>query len=369
MSGWSLRDGIRRHIEVGPSSADEFNELFVQLARYQRYHSPVLNRYNQSFGKREIEKWSDVQPLPVTMFKQFDIRSYSSHADETVWKSSGTTGTQSKHYLANTTLYDVVIKKLWNEHVYPFEGLTYKLIPEPNTWPDSSLAHFFAVGEQAEEGVQPWRSAVSHLSGSRNFELQLGKLMDTFDWHEGTKTPLRLVGTSYAIAKVFDFMEERNISFVMPGPSQIIDTGGYKGYVKDRQRHEFINQGAKHLGLYWRNFQNEYGMSEMTSHLWSKTMDFETKELGGWNEEWWIVPPWVRVRIVDPVTLEDDIDGVAAFYDLANVWSCCALLTEDLGQVRTMADGQQLFRPLGRAQGAELKGCSLAAERAMDSQL
>ena len=49
--------------------------------------------------------------------------------------------------------------------------------------------------------------------------------------------------------------------------------------------------------------------------------------------------------------------GLLAVFDLANVGSVLHLLTEDLARVE---DGG--FRLLGRASGAELRGCSLTAE-------
>ena len=49
--------------------------------------------------------------------------------------------------------------------------------------------------------------------------------------------------------------------------------------------------------------------------------------------------------------------GRLALFDLANVGSVCHVLTEDLG---VREDGA--FRLLGRASGAELRGCSLTAE-------
>ena len=50
-------------------------------------------------------------------------------------------------------------------------------------------------------------------------------------------------------------------------------------------------------------------------------------------------------------------DGLLAVLDLGNVGSVLHLLTEDLGAAE---DGG--FRLLGRASGAELRGCSLTAE-------
>ncbi|HEY7216371.1 MAG TPA: hypothetical protein VIC28_17250, partial [Thermoanaerobaculia bacterium] len=81
--------------------------------------------------------------------------------------------------------------------------------------------------------------------------------------------------------------------------------------------------------------------------------------LGG-DPDLFVAPHWVRVRLLDPETLEEapaGTPGLIAVFDLANLGSAVHLLTEDLGIVE--GDG---FRLLGRAAGAELRGCSLVVE-------
>jgi hypothetical protein len=66
------------------------------------------------------------------------------------------------------------------------------------------------------------------------------------------------------------------------------------------------------------------------------------------------------VRVLDPATLDEAAPGepgLIAVFDLANLGSALHVLTQDLG----VADGDG-FRLLGRAAGAELRGCSLQAE-------
>ncbi|MEX2584241.1 MAG: hypothetical protein WD766_13290, partial [Gemmatimonadota bacterium] len=71
-------------------------------------------------------------------------------------------------------------------------------------------------------------------------------------------------------------------------------------------------------------------------------------------------PPWLRTVAVDPETLEP-LDpgelGVLRHFDLANLHSVMALQTADLGRVS--AEGVEL---LGRATGAEARGCSIAMD-------
>ena len=66
------------------------------------------------------------------------------------------------------------------------------------------------------------------------------------------------------------------------------------------------------------------------------------------------------MRAVDPESLAPRPPGergILAFFDLANLGSVSAILTEDVGQVDETG-----VRLHGRAAGAEPRGCSLAME-------
>jgi hypothetical protein len=76
-------------------------------------------------------------------------------------------------------------------------------------------------------------------------------------------------------------------------------------------------------------------------------------------------PGWVRTRAYDPETLEplpDGEVGVLRHWDLANLDSVMALQTADLGRVRPGG-----FELLGRARGAEARGCSIAMDELLSA--
>jgi hypothetical protein len=109
---------------------------------------------------------------------------------------------------------------------------------------------------------------------------------------------------------------------------------------------------------------NEYGMTEMLSQFYEPVLrDERAHALSG---RWHVGPPWVRTRVLDPATL-DPVDpgepGLLAHLDLANLDSVAAILTEDIGVA--VHDG---FRLLGRNQGAEPRGCSLAMEELLQAR-
>ena len=73
-----------------------------------------------------------------------------------------------------------------------------------------------------------------------------------------------------------------------------------------------------------------------------------------------IGPHWIRSRLVDPLTGLDvptGERGILAHTDLANFNSVVTILTEDVGK-----SSENGFILLGRAEGTQAKGCSLAVD-------
>jgi len=100
-------------------------------------------------------------------------------------------------------------------------------------------------------------------------------------------------------------------------------------------------------------------MTELSTQFYDATMRV------GKQMDWKAIPPWGRVLIIDPNTGRETADnerGLIRIFDLANLWSMMCVQTEDLGIARVSDTGLVEFEVLGRAAGAEVRGCSLNAE-------
>ncbi len=138
-----------------------------------------------------------------------------------------------------------------------------------------------------------------------------------------------------------------------------MDTGGAKGQAVPMQAAEVIAQAGELLAIAPAMVVNEYGMTELCSQLYDAT-PFNCPGLSNTTtqDRFKIPPPWMRVTARDPVTLRPMPDGeigLLTFFDLANVGSVSAVMTEDLGSVE-----RGRVRVLGRATGREARGCALA---------
>jgi hypothetical protein len=95
-----------------------------------------------------------------------------------------------------------------------------------------------------------------------------------------------------------------------------------------------------------------YGMTELSTQFYDQGNQRVPSLKQG--------PHWIRSRVIDPLTGQDVPQGergVLSHCDLANFNSVTTILTEDVGM---MADHG--FVLLGRAQGAQAKGCSMAVD-------
>jgi len=125
----------------------------------------------------------------------------------------------------------------------------------------------------------------------------------------------------------------------------VMETGGMKGkrreYIRE-ELHEFL---CSRLGI--TEVHSEYGMTELLSQAYSK---------GNGKFE---CPPWMKILIRDPNDprhlLGYGKTGGINIIDLANIYSCSFIATQDLGK-RYRDDS---FEVLGRFDNSDIRGCNL----------
>jgi hypothetical protein len=125
----------------------------------------------------------------------------------------------------------------------------------------------------------------------------------------------------------------------------LMETGGMKGRRKEIIREELYDILKPALSL--DDICSEYGMTELLSQAYAlKDGVFKC-------------PPWMQINIReanDPFSqVGEGQSGGINIIDLANLYSCSFIATQDLG--RKAADGS--FEVLGRFDNADIRGCSL----------
>ena len=164
------------------------------------------------------------------------------------------------------------------------------------------------------------------------------------------------MGTTASFAALFSALGSGGMKLRLAPGSRMMDTGGAKGQAVPMPASEVIARAGETLGIAPAMVINEYGMTELCSQLYDAT-SFNCAGVSDGQERFKIPPPWLRVTARDPVTLRPVPDGeigLLTFFDLANVGSVSAVMTEDLGFVE-----RGRVRVLGRAAGGEVRGCAL----------
>lgn len=343
----SLPDRVAAYLDA-PDPA-RFDDLALAAYAFQVRHGVAQARLaaRRGIDPDRLTLWRQIPPVPAAAYKAADLGLTGWPAQAT-FRSSGTTAAErSVHAHPFLELYRNTLDLAFPGACLPDGGRSrtpiLALVPQPDTLPDSSLS-FMANHVIARWGA-PESAWVLTPGGvdrpaTRAFVAAAGD------------RPALLFTTAFALADLLEGLADERLP--LPEGSVIMETGGFKGRRKEIARADLLAQIEDRLAVPPNRVVREYGMSELTSQLY-------TKALAGGDPEVFFPPPWMRVHTLDPTTLEDtapDTPGLVAFLDLANLSSAVHLVTEDWGMLTP--DGGLVLH--GRAPGAELRGCSLTAE-------
>lgn len=356
----SLRATLLARIAAGPAAPigdAEFDDLARAVFAHQFARNTPYRLYCERRGATpdSVAHWTEIPAVPTDAFKAAPLVCGDPADAAAVFRTSGTTqGSERRgtHYVPDLSLYDAALRSGFAAHLLP-DGArprVVSLVPPPGAVPDSSLSHM-AGAVMADFGSEGGGWFVSPDGG-----IDHGGLEDALRRAESDDAPVCILGTAFAFVHWLDAMESGGTSYRLPRGSRVMDTGGFKGRSREVTREELYGGIAARLGIPHAWCVNEYGMTEMSSQFYdgvagSARAPAERRHVG---------PSWVRTQATDPETLRplpDGEVGVLRHLDLANLNSVMAIQTADLG-----ITGPGGFRVLGRAQGAEARGCSIAMD-------
>ena len=309
-----------------------FEALALELFDYQMENNPIYAPYAALILKGKIPaNIYEIPFLPIEFFKQEQIFCQGKGVEE-IFLSSGTTGEQSKHLVADLSLY----KKSYLRAFQQFYGdindyCILALLPSYQEREGSSL--IYMVDDLIKKSGHPKSGFyLNNLTELSNTIKELEK--------KGQKTIL--FGVTYALLDLAAHHPQHLKHTI------IMETGGMKGKRKELLKEE-IHQLLKEAFL-TENIHSEYGMTELLSQSYSKGKNnFKS-------------PPWMRILIRDvndPLSIiGNNKTGGINVIDLANIYSCPFIATQDLG--KTFDDNS--FSVLGRFDNSDLRGCNLLVQ-------
>ncbi len=335
-----------------PLSDDRFNDLARAVFSYQCEGSDVYRAFCAARGAtpEANETWDQIPAVPTRAFKVLNFNAHPNRQVEAVFLTSGTTRGPTErgtHEVADLDLYRGSIIPNFRAHLLP-DGARLPMVSlalPRSSEPSSSLSYMLQV--VAEHLTDRDESYVDPESGIDETGLE-----STLMQHVTDRTAVLIVGTAFTFVHWIDSMMKRGLQMRLPEGSRIMETGGFKGRSREVLRPDLYAGLTHHLGIPESHIVNEYGMTELLSQYYEPVLR------GGPRQH--VSPPWLRTRVLNPTTLAPvpfGQPGLVQHFDLANLNSVSAVLTEDMGILTN--DGLEL---LGRASDAEPRGCSIAMD-------
>ncbi|MBK1829664.1 hypothetical protein JIN77_02920 [Verrucomicrobiaceae bacterium R5-34] len=323
----------------------DFSSVASEVFAYQFRHNLPYQRYCEALevSPDNVSHWKQIPAITTDAFKSqaHPLVCFPTYAASHKFLTSGTTqDVRGQHFFPTITLYESSIIAAWKTLDLPEPASVIILTPKPENAPHSSLSYMMGVLEQHYEGASVLWAIDDH-----------GQIdIDLIESAVAQQSPIAILGTALAFLHLCE-----NHRLPLPAGSFAMETGGYKGTGRQMEKEDLYALFQRQLGLPPESIINEYSMTELSSQ-------FYTRGLGEPHHG----PSWTRTQVIDPRTGHEAVPGepgYLAIYDLANLHSVMAIQTQDIA----VATHQGSFQLLGRDPSALPRGCSRAADHAMQS--
>ena len=314
---------------LGCSDSSEFNDLSMRIFKFQYENNIVYKNFCNLFKKnpKNVNNVEEIPFLPISFFKTHKILS-SKNIEKTFLSSGTTTNISSKHYVSSLNFYEKsFLKNFINNYSDPSNFTIIGLLPTYIQNTSSSL--IYMVKKLINESN--CEESGFYLN---EYDLLIKKILRL----ENLSKKIILIGVSYAL---LDLIETKKINLKN---TIVLETGGMKGTRKEMVKEEFHEVLKSGFGI--KNIQSEYGMTELLSQAYSK------------GDGIFECPNWMKVIIRDINDAQNmefnKKTGGINIIDLANLYSCSFIATDDLGKMV----GESNFQILGRIDNSDLRGCN-----------
>lgn len=304
----------------------DFESLALDVFDYQYREVPVYREFCDYLGRSNPKEIKEIPFLPIRFFKSHEVIANGCSAGIT-FKSSGTGGIRSTHLVASESLYQYTFDRIYRRQMgNPEEQVILALLPNYIEQGDSSLVYM------VDNLIKATRSELSGFVLNNHQEL-----IDRYNTAMQSDKQVVIFGVSYALLDLCTL--KPNLS-----SATIIETGGMKGQRKEMTKSEL--HAILKTGLNCNQIASEYGMTELLSQ--------------GYSTENGLFQPGVTMKVLirevnDPYNyVNNSKTGGINVIDLANLYSCSFIETQDLGKLHPNG-----FEIMGRFDHSDLRGCNL----------
>jgi hypothetical protein len=316
----------------------EFKKTALKVFRFQYDNNIVYREFCNLLhkNKENVKKIIEIPFLPIQFFKTHSILS-SQNTIQITFTSSATTSTlankgniiRSKHHVVDVEMYKSSYHKAFTQFYGAASNyVILALLPSYLERDGSSLVYMVEdLIQQSNNPESGFFLNDIHALSEKIIKLDM----------EGQN--IILIGVTYALLDLIAY-KKFNLKHTI-----VMETGGMKGKRKEMIREELHQELCEGFGV--SAIHSEYGMTELLSQAYS---------LGNGIFE---CPNWMQILIRDTedalTYLPNGKTGGINVIDLANLYSCSFIATQDLGKIIN----NHSFEVLGRFDNSDIRGCNL----------
>lgn len=355
----------------GQAGERELDRLALEVFAFQFQAIAPYQKLCRGLGRTPdtVASWRGIPAVPALAFKQYSLFAAEPDAAAKTFRSSGTTApgqTSQAHFSrAGLEVMDTAVAAGARARLFPDGRRTRILVLTP---PPEQASHMIMVHGMAHIMKTFGLEGSRFLGGPQGVDFPA--LGAELAGCQAAGVPVSLMGSSFGFVHFFDWMEREGRRLELPAGSRVMDAGGYKGRSREIGRDAFVSWAAQLLGVAPGSVTNLLGMTELASQIYDWIAP-DAPARGALRMK--LPPRWVRTEVVDPrrqgpegpLPVEGGAVGLLRHLDLANVERPIMVQSEDVGRaVSAIIDGAPAhgFEILGRAKGAEPRGCSLSAD-------
>jgi hypothetical protein len=314
----------------------------------------------------DIDRWQDVPLVYNDVFKTHLVASFPLEQSVMACLTGGTTSlTQRGRIFRDADGQRLVFaanKMMTGSYLFPDfeEGKRCRIMvlaPSPELAPSMGMA--IGIDQTRRHFGTPDSMFLLGKTG-----IDIKAMLKALRESEASGTPVALIGATSAFVYFFQSCRRKKIKFHLPPGSRVCDGGGYRGRFGVVTREDYYAMVSEIFDVPETHCVNVLGEAETATNLFDDALRRHVQGLPP-RKKVRPVPPWSRVlamNIDDLSPLPDGEVGLLAHWDLANVPTVLAVITDNLGYTTDNGRGCEM---VGRAKIENGKVSPLPDERPM----
>ncbi|NJD90131.1 MAG: acyl-protein synthetase [Geobacter sp.] len=350
-----LTEEVLRIIEAGVDAEltdAQFNDYSLQMFALQYSTNKIYREFCdiKKIKPGDVSRWQDIPMVYNDVFKTHLVASFPLEQSVMSCLTGGTTSlTQRGRIFRDEDGKKLVFganKKMTASYLFPDfeEGKRCRILilaPSPQLAPSMGMA----IGMDQTRTHFGTEDSIFLLGRSG---IDVKNLLKALRESEASGIPVALIGATAAYVYFFQSCRRKKIKFKLPPGSRICDGGGYRGRFGVVTRDDYYAMVKEILDIPDSHCVNVLGEAETATNLFDDSLRRIVKGLPP-RKRTRPVPPWSRVIAMDIDNLSplpDGEVGLLAHWDLANVPTVLAVITDNLGYTTDNGSGCEM---VGRA--------------------